>query len=670
MPLTPPRLDDRTFEQLVTEIRRRIPSFTPEWTDLNESDPGITLAQLFAFLSEHLLFQIDQVPDKGLVTFLKMVGAELHPAVPATADVTLSGLPPRAADPLLIDIDAGTVIETASPPPGERTPVRFETARAFAYLRGVLEDVITIDCDGRTIVHTPVNDAGNASYAPLGAARSTHDELLLAFGLDSPGDWPAGTFRLRVDVAGSDEVGEPPVDPADPESTRRLVWSYASGVRDLPGGGRELLFTDFLPALDSTRDLTRSGYLELRLDGPVRPIVAPEGVETFAGRFVIRACPASADAFGTDAPALRAIRLNTVPARHLTTVTDETVGSSTGLPFQRFRLAHAPVFPGSVELSVRVPGGTAESWTEVDDLFTAGPRDRVFQLLPATGEILFGNGRFGRVPPPDDGSEERGNIVAQRYQWGGGRRGNVGAGSLTQVLSPAGSLDATNLLPARYGDDEESVDEGVTRAPAVVRSRYRAVAASDFEALARETPDVRVARAHALGSTRPGLVPGSTPGSVTLILVPHAAFAETRRAPIGLAPAIARSVLRYLDARRLVTTQLFVEGARFRRIEVDARLRLDRGAPLLATRTTAIAALERYFHPLEGGDEGTGWPLGGTIFHSRVSETLLDVAGVARVDRLRLRLDGSEWIECADVPIGCADLLFSGDHVVHAEGGR
>ena len=48
MPLPDIQLDDRTFEDLVAEAIRRIPSYTSEWTDFNQSDPGIALVQLFA----------------------------------------------------------------------------------------------------------------------------------------------------------------------------------------------------------------------------------------------------------------------------------------------------------------------------------------------------------------------------------------------------------------------------------------------------------------------------------------------------------------------------------------------------------------------------------------------------------------------------------------------
>jgi hypothetical protein len=61
--IVPPRtplIDTRTYEQLVDEILDRIAVFAPEWTDRNESDPGITLIDLFAFVAESLLWHIDE----------------------------------------------------------------------------------------------------------------------------------------------------------------------------------------------------------------------------------------------------------------------------------------------------------------------------------------------------------------------------------------------------------------------------------------------------------------------------------------------------------------------------------------------------------------------------------------------------------------------------------
>lgn len=664
MPLVPPELDDRTFEAILAEVRRKVPAYTPEWTDLNESDPGITLAQLFAFMTEHLLYQVNQVPEKGFITFLKMVGAELHPATPAVADVTLTNVRRPDTVPFRI-IDRGTTVATASPPPGEKRPVAFETDVTFSLLNGELTRVLTQDCEGDVLDRTAANESPTAFFAPFGDARTGREHLYLGLELHRP-EWlfPAGTVRFRVDVQGSSDVGHPDTSD-DGGEPPRLRWEVLVGSSSGPGGTVLLDWREVDHVADSSLDLTRSGYLELTLDAEGVATKAPAAVapEDLEGLFVFRATPTGSRAFGFDPPRLRSIRLNTVPVVNLTTVTDEALGSSTGLPFQRFRLAHAPVEPGSVVVEVR-ESGTTTTWEEVGDLFAAGPDERVFQLLPATGEILFGGDGRGRVLPPDDGTVPEGNVSAARYRFGGGPNGNVGAGTLTRVTfpSPEVRLDATNLLEARGGASEESLARGLARAPAVVRSRWRAVTADDFEALALETPGVQVARALALPNTAPGGCPGSACGGVTVALVPFVPFEASIAGPIDLPPFIARAVRRYLDMRRLLTTEVFTTGATFRRIEVRADLVVAPGESASSARADVFDSLHRYFHALVGGADGLGWPFGGTIFFSRVFERVLSVPGVARVDRLTLSVDGAEPTECDDLPLRPGELLFSGDH--------
>lgn len=55
-----PLIDERNYAQLLGEVVRRIPVHNPEWTDFNQSDPGVTLIELFAFLADTLLWQIDE----------------------------------------------------------------------------------------------------------------------------------------------------------------------------------------------------------------------------------------------------------------------------------------------------------------------------------------------------------------------------------------------------------------------------------------------------------------------------------------------------------------------------------------------------------------------------------------------------------------------------------
>ena len=63
MPLTPPAIDNRRFAQLVEDTLARAGVHTPEWTNFNQSDPGVTLVQLFSFLTENLLYRANLTPE-------------------------------------------------------------------------------------------------------------------------------------------------------------------------------------------------------------------------------------------------------------------------------------------------------------------------------------------------------------------------------------------------------------------------------------------------------------------------------------------------------------------------------------------------------------------------------------------------------------------------------
>ena len=76
-------LDLRTFQDIVDEARRLIPRYCPEWTDHNLSDPGITLIELFAWMTEAILYQVNRVPDEMYIRFLDLVGVQCEPPRPA-----------------------------------------------------------------------------------------------------------------------------------------------------------------------------------------------------------------------------------------------------------------------------------------------------------------------------------------------------------------------------------------------------------------------------------------------------------------------------------------------------------------------------------------------------------------------------------------------------------
>lgn len=88
MPIKPPNLDDRKYADIVREARSLIPQYCPEWTNLGDSDPGITLVQLFAWMTEMTIYRLNRVPDKTYIHFLNFIGEERRDARPAIVPVT------------------------------------------------------------------------------------------------------------------------------------------------------------------------------------------------------------------------------------------------------------------------------------------------------------------------------------------------------------------------------------------------------------------------------------------------------------------------------------------------------------------------------------------------------------------------------------------------------
>lgn len=73
MPLPLPDLDDRRFDDLLADARALIPSLAPGWTNHNAADPGITLIELFAYLTEALIYRLNRVTDANRLSFLRLL---------------------------------------------------------------------------------------------------------------------------------------------------------------------------------------------------------------------------------------------------------------------------------------------------------------------------------------------------------------------------------------------------------------------------------------------------------------------------------------------------------------------------------------------------------------------------------------------------------------------
>ena len=183
MPIVSPQLDDLTYDRVVAELTRRIPVYTTEWTDYNDSDPGITLIQLFGYLAEMVGYRLNRIPEKTQINLLRLLGVELNPAHAATTRLALLLADPTTLTSYTLASGASAKATTGSPPP------MFETDQAI--------DVVP--AEAVVLVTTKYDDIRNPiGTDPPSPSVQKSDYLTLIWDSQSPKlkDLPLGPVVL------------------------------------------------------------------------------------------------------------------------------------------------------------------------------------------------------------------------------------------------------------------------------------------------------------------------------------------------------------------------------------------------------------------------------------------------------------------------------------------
>jgi predicted phage baseplate assembly protein len=652
-------LDDRNFQDLVNEARLRISRSCPEWTDHNVSDPGITLVELFAWMTEMLIYRVNRIPEKLHVTLLELLGIGLAPPTAATTKLRfrLSALARESVSIPAGDTEVGTV-RTAS-----EESVVFQTTEGVT-IPAIEPVAYVVESGGSArnvkVAGGRVRPAGQNRFA-FGKPPAVGDALYIGF------DEPLAHLIISLYVESSQARGAG-VDPEDPP----LSW-------EVSGPEGEWLDAEVLH--DSTGGFNYgSGTVELALP-PASAVTAIAGQrchwlrcrlvdQTRSGaRTAIFSQPP--EIFEMTAGAMGAV----LPAAHAARETDELLGDSDGTPGQTFQLRHFPVLALAPDerLEVREPGAELwEPWQPRESFVESRETDPHFKLDLVTGEVALGpsireaDGRwtqYGDIPPK--GSQLR----FSRYRRGGGRRGNVAATTLTVLRSPIpGVASVTNPEPARGGVDAETLDSARHRAAMEIRSRYRAVTAEDFEYLAAEASP-RVARVVCVAPEAGHIV--------SVHLVPHVAAPDRRLTLDELTPdeTLLREVAAYLDEHRLIGTTVRLMPADFRGVSVVANLQASLLADPQRVEKDVEHALYTYLNPIVGGSSsgpGDGWRFGRTLNLGELYGIVLSIDGVRQVKVLRVYetdlASGQQAPKPAGnhIPLGPTELIASATHIVKA----
>jgi predicted phage baseplate assembly protein len=610
MSLPVPNLDDRRFQDIVDEAKRMIPTYCPEWTNHNVSDPGVALIELFAWMTEMTLFRLNQVPDVFYTHMLNLIGFEPFPASAARTEITfwLSGVVEET-----IIIPDGTEVATGGDV-GE--PRVFSTLGDLVITQPTLLAALT---STEPEVYTDVWDdlrieQGSVTCFP---AEPLEPGGTFYLGFDRSLAGGALQLTIRANVEG---IGVLPDRPP-------LVWEVWQGEGWIP----VRVFSD------STGGLNRDGAIVLLVPNAHEPIrLGTTRAHWIRARLL---SPEPGQPFYRASPQIRTMSVaaigGTVTAEHSERVDNEVLGVSNGRPDQRFELDRAPILvrrEGETILVVTDLG--AEEWSEVDDFVASGPNDRHFVWSSSTGAVTFGpNIRYADGSTRQHGAvpSEGARIVAGRYRHGGGAGGNVGSGTLTQLRSSIPYINRVDNVDAAIGGvDAESIEGAKRRAPQTLRAGARAVTAEDFERLAAEA-DPAVARVRCLP-------PEASGRPIRLLVVPSVKvpLEEQRLDDFALSSGLVQRLGHHLDQRRILGSTIEIATPYYQGVTIAAMVTARPGRPAGLVRDRARRAIYRYVNPLLGGPDGNGWSFDADLSAANVFQVLEAVEGVERVEEVLL----------------------------------
>ena len=714
MPLQIPSIDDRRYQDLLNEALARIPVHNPEWTNFNKSDPGVTILELFAFLTENLLYRANQIPERNRRKFLQLLGVPLQPASSAQGLVSFESKSLET-----ITLNSGLEVRAGQVPFRTDHGLDVLPVEAAVYYKQKIVSRDTTVTDYYKLLYAsykgqPPNDADIQLYQSVPIDGREGNEVAIGQDATDRSAWIALMVRasdkpdndseaakealrnkIRDAIAGKTiSLG---IVPAIEAATRRL----APGGNANPEGepllqylipnvrNDGLLPTDptqrvpqYRPLVASPRgnvletpgvvEITLPSSAELKLWSNLDPL--EQGVADFPpsledsrlnDRVItwlrIQASP------GVGARLLW-VGINTVSVTQRAHITNELLPDGTGAPDQSVVLSRKPVIPKSVQLTVSPPAGETQTWQEIDDLLSAGPEVQVPDLrqppgaapvrpLPAevyvvdaeSGQIKFGDGLRGKRPPAAA-------KLRASYDYGVGSAGNVAAGSINSSPALPAGIKVNNPVRTWGGTEAEKVSDGEKQIARYLQHRDRLVSAADFETITMRTPGVDIGRVEVLPAFSPELVPnevGDAPGAVTLMIIPRN---DPKQPDAPLADAIfLNTICRYLDPRRLVTTELYLRGPVYKPIWISAGINLVAGVATAEVREAVKRALLSFLAPIQSSNGLTdsltslttptyasaqkGWPLSKAVTARELLAVASRVSGVLLVNDVLIAED-------------------------------
>lgn len=662
MTIEVPNLDDMEFEERVETAVRRLPAYDDGWTDYNPSDPGITILELLAQLSDTYTYQLDTVTDAHRRKYLHLMGERARPPQPASIRLGMSiedGAGPTR-------IPGGTKLRVIDRGDTEKV---FEVDDDVVLTDASIHRIVTVHPDGESD-HTQANQKEGMHFPAFGPEAARSSALYLGFDADPFRE--ADSLSLAVDFH-DDDLPDPATHAMDEPRffpSVSLIWEYCT---DYERVRHDDVWERLVVSRDGTFAFYRSGQITLDRPESWDPEAwgtAEEGVFGSEPGILWLRCRVVRDGHEIP-PRLDTIALNVVEARHRSTIEEEALvrvdppEDLATLNAQVYAFEHSPVLDAEIAVD-----GTR--WMDVQDFDASGPTDPHYVLDHAAGTVRFGNGIRGRMPEP------AATVVAERYAYGGGRAGNVPASSTWRFLEPEIEIEGGLTLAdvtvtadhgGTGGTDGESLEAAFRRTKRDLRVPYRAITREDYRDVALHTPGLRVGRAAVIVDNRPDLDHEGVPVETKVVVVPVVPANQPRPVP---SEGFLEAVKRHLDTYRLVTDRVAVQGPDYVDLTVDLDVHTSTPLPESRVRRAVTNAITSYIHPIYGY-EGTGWPFGRTLYAEELTELLARIEFIDHIRDIAIhahgdaRVDGDQNVVIGDTTLFAVEMIDTDVHAMIAD---
>ncbi len=670
MPLIPPALDDRSYDDLVQEMLASIPAHTPEWTNPQPGDPGRTLIEMFAWLADTILYRANLIPEKQRIAFLRLLGQSMQPATAATGVVSLS-LGPAATAPLGLLAQARVTGAAQFETLGEidllpltaqayiKAPLtRDQQSGAMPLLAG-LKKLYGLSSLPAGYTTTPVFANNQRDSNGIDVLNGTTDaSIWLALLASKPENVSAvtkaigGQFGQQIlNVGFAPSIVVPGLfSDVGPPAAVKCTWQMSQP----PVSTQPVSYTTLKVLNDTTQGLTQTGVVQLIVP-PSGIIGAPANDVRQDAQAGVGLKPPRVDDAAVAARLVTWIRLgvqsslevswlgvNAVEVDQRTTYNNIVIGVSDGSANQQFTLPNPlnlptpQIDPATFVLQVDMPGQGYTNWTPVDDVTVVQGPAPVYMLDPEAGTVTFGNQLQGMIVP----AGRRIRVATMRV--GGGAAGNLPGGSLTaiQALDATGNsvtqtITVQQPIASTGGADSETLDGAQQRIPSLLRTRDRAVTADDYASLAKQTPGANVGRIEVLPLFKPQTRTSDVPGVVSVMVIP------TKSGVLNPCPRADRptleTVYQFLNPRRPVTAEMYVIASEYVGLGLSVGVEVKTGYGTLQVSQAVETALRSYLWPITpGGPDKGGWPLGRVVRSLELEVFVSQVPGVVEVNGLFL----------------------------------